>query len=84
MCSQEYISIECDVCSTEYSRYKRRTGGFEKCTDKPCKGLTKYVTAEQGGTCASCIMDEKRKEQNAKWGRSVAGEWRKGSAYGGY
>jgi hypothetical protein len=63
MCSQEYISLQCDVCSKEYSHYKPRTGGFQRCTDKPCEGLTNYTTPVQGGTCASCIMVEKREDK---------------------
>lgn len=84
MCSQEYISLECDVCCKEYSCYKRRKCGLERCSDRPCKGLTKYVTPEQGGTCARCIMEEKRKEQDSKRGPIAAEERRFGSGYGGY
>jgi hypothetical protein len=83
MCSQEYISVECDVCATEYSCYKVKNEGFEKCRDDPCKGVTKYVTGMQGGTCASCIMEEKRAEQDRRRG-PAAGAVRKSSCYGGY
>lgn len=83
MCSQEYISVECNVCGTEYSHYKPRSVGFEQCRDSPCRGLTKYTTAMQGGTCAACIMEEKRAEQDRSRGPAAAEE-RRGSAYGGY
>lgn len=83
MCSQEYISVECNVCGMEYSHYKPRNIGFGKCTDNSCKGLTRHTTPMQGGTCASCIMEEKRAEQDRKRGPAAAEE-RKGSGYSGY
>jgi hypothetical protein len=83
MCSQEYISVECDVCGTEYSCYRPRRVGFERCTDMPCQGLRRYTTPMQGGTCASCIMVEKRAEQDLRRGPVAAAE-RKGSGYAGY
>ena len=67
MCTQWWISINCNVCDKRYTQTKAE---LQIC-DKPrkgevCSGIISDWIDHEGGTCAACIIIKDREERERR------------------